>query len=181
MKLPRLVLPVLAVALLLLGGCASQPLPLNYAPSSVLTLEGKMSVVAFKYLPAINNPKIKPTQIRNTALGNAIFEQPIDHIFKEAVFKELRFVGVKLDNENLALSGEIEEFLIDDLGYSVDWTLRVKYVVTDKESGKVVYESVKNTQRKTNKFANIFGALNETIKLNIEDLIKDQAFAGAIK
>lgn len=180
MNVLRLALPTLTVALLL-GGCASQPLPLNYAPSSVLSLEGKVNVVEFKYLPALNNPKIKPTQIRNTALGSAIFEQPIDKIFKEAVFKELRFVGVKLDNFNLSLGGEIEEFLIDDLGYSVDWTLRVKYVVTDKESGKVVYESVKNTQRKTNKFANVFAALNETIKLNIEDLIKDSAFAETIK
>jgi hypothetical protein len=180
MKLPRLTLPLLAAALLL-GGCATQPLPLNYAPSSVLTLEGRVNVVEFKYLPTLNNPKIKPTQIRNTALGNAIFEEPIDKIFKEAVFKELRFVGVKLDSVTLSLGGEIEEFLIDDLGYSVDWTLRVKYVVTDKESGKVLYESVKNTQRKTNKFANVFAALNETIKLNIEDLIKDPAFAGTIK
>jgi uncharacterized lipoprotein YajG len=174
-------LPTIFFSVLLLAGCSSQPLPVNYAPSSVLTLEGKVTVAEFQYLPAVNNKAIKPNQIRNTALGSAIFEQPIDRMFKEAVFKELRFVGVKLDNPNLTLGGDIEEFLIDDLGYSVDWTLRVKYVVTDKSSGKPVYESVKNIQRKTNKFANVFAALNETIKFNIEELMKDPAFTAVIK
>jgi uncharacterized lipoprotein len=39
---------------------------------------------------------------------------------------------------------------------------------------------VKSTQRKTAKFANAFGAMNETIKLNVEDVLKDPAFTKAI-
>lgn len=136
----------------------------------------------FKYLPAqAADSKIKPNQIRNTALGNVLFDQPIEKIFKEALFKELRFVGVKLDNPDRQLGGEVEEFLIDDLGYSVDWTLRVKYVLKDKATGRVLYESVKSTQRKTNKFVNQFASLNETIKLNIEELMQDKALTEAIK
>lgn len=182
MNLSRLVASPLVAGLLVFAGCASQPLPLNYAPSSVLSLSGSVTVVEFKYLPALAaDTKITPNQIRNTALGKIKFEQPIAQIFKEAVFKELRFVGVRLDNPDRELGGEVEEFLIDDLGYSVDWTLRVKYTLLDKKTGRVLYESVKNTQRKTNKFANAFAALNETIKLNIEELIKDQAFGQAIK
>ena len=99
---------------------------------------------------------------------------------RDAVFAELRFVGVKVGSEGNVLTGEIQEFLIDDLGYSVDWTLRIRYVVKDA-AGQVLFDQVKTTERNTNKFANVFGALNETIKLNAEELLKDPAFAAAIK
>jgi uncharacterized lipoprotein len=154
-------------------------MPINYAPSSVLSATGSVSVMPFTYLPA-QNGRVKQNQIRNTAMGTLLFEQNIDTIIKEAVFKELRFVGVKTDSPNIKLSGEVQEFLIDDLGYSVDWTLRVRYVVT-KNDGTLSYDSLKNIQKRTSKFANVFGALNEIIKANIEELIKDEAFRNAIK
>jgi uncharacterized lipoprotein len=172
-------LALIALAAVALTGCGTNKLPLNYAPTSVLTASGEARVDQFDYAPA-RGGKIKSNQIRNTAIGNLYFEQDIAVIFKDAVFKELRFVGVKMDAGNATISGEIEEFLIDDLGYSVDWTLRVRYQVKDA-SGAVVYESVKNIQRNTNKFANVFGALNETIKLNIEEIIKDPAFLKTIQ
>ena len=112
-------------------------------------------------------------------MGSILFEQNVDVIVRDAVFKELRFMGVKMDDKSKVLSGEIEEFLIDDLGYSVDWTLRVKYTLTT--GGSVTFHGVKEVKRKTNKFVNVFGALNETIKLNIEELIKDSLFTEAIK
>ena len=45
MLLKALTLASSSLLLLIFGGCASQPIPLNYAPSSVLTLEGKVAVV----------------------------------------------------------------------------------------------------------------------------------------
>ena len=70
--------------------------------------------------------------------------------------------------------------MVDDLGYSVDWTLRIKYTLTDAVSKKVLFSAVKATQRKTAKFANAFGALNETIKINAEQLVDDADFSKAI-
>ena len=166
------------LAACLLAGCASKPLPLNYAPGSVLSAEGRAQVDAFEYLPATKG-EVKPNQIRNTAIGSILFEKQIDGIVRDAVFAELRFVGVKVGPEGNVLSGQIEEFLIDDLGFSVDWTLRICYLVRDAE-GNVLYDQVKDTQRNTNKFANVFAALNETIKLNIEELIKDRGFVQSI-
>lgn len=163
-------------AALFLSGCVST-IPMHYAPSSVLSASGNVSVEPFSYGPAING-KVKPNQIRNTALGNIYFEQDIDTIFRDSVFKELRFVGVKVDSPNTKLTGVIEEFLIDDLGYSVDWTITVIYTVTKDD--QTVYESRKELKRTTSKFANVFGALNETIKLNIEELIKDPKFIEVI-
>jgi uncharacterized lipoprotein len=166
-----------ALIVLTLSGCVST-LPMNYAPSSTLSASGSVSVVPFTYAPA-QSGKVDANQIRNTAIGSMHFEQNIDIIFRDAVFKEMRFVGVKVDDPKRKLSGDIQEFLIDDLGWNVDWTLTVKYRVTDSDS--ITYEGLKTIKRKTTKFANVFGALNETIKLNIEELIKDPAFISAIK
>lgn len=166
-----------AFSMLLLTGCVST-MPLNYAPSSVMSASGAVQVKDFVYEPA-KLGKVKPNQVRNTAMGNILFEKNVDVFFRDAVFAELRFVGVKVGNEGVQLNGDIQEFLIDDLGYSIDWTLRVRYVVRDAQ-GAVIYDQVKTTQRKTNKFANAFGALNETVKLNVEELVKDESFVKSI-
>ena len=167
---------VLAVSLLGLAGCTTV-VPLNYSPSSVLSASGSVSVSDFQYLPAISG-RIKPNQIRNTAISTPDFDQEINVFFRDAVFKELRFVGVKLDNKARVLNGEIKDFLIDDLGFNVDWSLNVLYRV--KASDKILYEFESITKRRTTKFANTFGALNEVIKLNIDEIIKDPAFIKAI-
>lgn len=173
---------VASIALAALSGCANAPVPVNYAPSSVKTATGALSVSDFKYLPAEPTAAkpIPSNLIRNTAMGEVKIDRDVKVLVRDAVFSELRFVGVKTNDQSKVLSGEIEEFLIDDLGYSVDWTLRIKYFITDATSKKVVFESVKNTQRKTAKFANPFGALNETIKLNVESLMDDADFIKTI-
>ena len=177
MYLKKKLVTIAMVAAVVLSGCATT-LPVNYSPSSTMTASGAVAVVPFTYLPATTG-EVEPNQIRNTALGSAMFDQNIDVLIRDAVFKELRFVGIDVNDQETKLSGEIQEFLIDDLGYSVDWTLRIKYIVTD--SSGTTYESVKETKRNTNKFVNIFGSLNETIKLNVEDLLKDPAFVESIQ
>jgi uncharacterized lipoprotein len=177
MYLKKKLVMIVVTSAIVLSGCATT-LPVNYSPSSTMTASGAVAVVPFTYLPATTG-KVEPNQIRNTALGSAMFDQNIDVLIRDAVFKELRFVGIGVNNQETKLSGEIQEFLIDDFGYSVDWTLRVKYIVTD--SSGTTYESVKETKRNTNKFVNVFGSLNETIKLNVEDLLKDPAFINSIQ
>ena len=169
------------VAFAISVGC-SHPITLNYSPSSVKTATGSLSVAPFKYLPSepgATNP-VEANVIRNTALGTIQIDREVKDFVRDAVFSELRFVGIKTNGESKILEGTVEEFLIDDLGYSVDWTLRIKYEVRDKETNKIVYQSVKNIQRKTAKFANFFGTLNETIKLNIEMVLDDKEFIKVI-
>lgn len=172
-------------AVAMLTACASPPVPVNYAPSSVMSAKGALNVAEFKYLPAENAPKDRPiasNQISNTAMGNILIDRDVKTFVRDAVFAELRFVGVKTDGEERMLRGDIEQFLVDDLGYSVDWTtLRINYEVVDPRTQKVLYKSTKNTQRNTAKFANPFGALNETIKLNVEELLKDAEFLKVIQ
>jgi hypothetical protein len=165
--------------LIALSGCAT--LPVNYAPSSTLSASGSVSVDRFEYAPA-QNGKVKPNQIRNTAMGKIRLEQNIGLLFHDCVFKELRFVGLKVNDPNRKLTGVIQEFLIDDLGYTADWSLVVTYRVT--AGGKTTYEGTKKVERSKTKFvaANVFSVLlKETIKQNIEELIKDPAFLTAVK
>jgi uncharacterized lipoprotein len=166
----------LALALVALTGCTTI-LPLNYAPTSKLSASGSVRVADFQYLPALAG-RVKPNQIRNTALDNLIFDQEIGAFYRDAVLKELGFVGVKTESGTRTLTGDVREFLIDDLGANVDWTLRVLYRVSERE--KSVYESEKITQRRTAKFGDPFATMNETLKLNIEEIIKDPAFLKAI-
>lgn len=142
-----------------------------------------MSVADFSYVPATPSGKkpVAPNQIRNTAMGDIKIDRDVSKFVRDAVFSEFRFVGIKINDPNRILTGEIEEFLIDDLGYSIDWTLQIKYVLTDPRSQKPIYIGSKTTKRNTAKFVNVFGALNETVKINVEQLLDDTEFSNSIK
>jgi len=162
---------------LVVSGCA-ESIPIEYTPSSTLTAAGAVKVGDFAYEPTLKG-KMKPNQIHNTAMGTVLLDKNVDVFYRNAVFTELRFVGVKVGTGDKTLTGDIKEFLIDDLGYSVDWTIDVDYRITDS-AGAVVYESDKFTKNHTSKFANAIGALQQQMKVNIEELIKDPAFIKAI-
>lgn len=168
-----------ASALLLFTGCTPKHV-INYAPSSVLSVKGNTSIGQFNYLPA-KNGEVKMNQIKNTALGSIMFEENIDNVFQKAVFSELRLVGVNVNSNKNLLTGNINQFLIDDLGFSIDWTVDVDYIVTNKASNKICYNQTKVIHKNTPKFSNPFGALNEVIKLNIEELMKDPNFKKCIR
>lgn len=160
-----------------LSGCTGT-IPVDYAPSSTMTASGAVQVGDFQYMPSITG-KYKPNELHNTAMGTILLDKNVDVFFRNAVFTELRFVGVKVGTGDKQLTGSIKEFLIDDLGYSVDWTVDVDYVVKDA-SGTVIFEGDKLTKNHTAKFANAFVALNMQIKDNIESLLKDPGFVKAI-
>ena len=168
---------VLGVAIFFIEGCVK--LPLAYLPGSVNKVSGNVLLSDFKYIPAATG-KVKPFQIPNTALRNLRFNKDINFFFRDAVSLELLSAGVKLDDKTRVLSGEIEDFLIDDSSYKVDFTLKVHYLVKNVQTGEIAYTSTKNTMRTASKLVNLNSALNEIIKLNIEELLKDKAFIKAI-
>ena len=161
----------------LVAGCTTTA-PVDYSPTSTMTAKGAVQVDGFRYLPALDS-KIKPNQLKNTAMGPILLDHNIDAFYRDAVFKELRFVGVNVSGGDLHLSGDIKTFLVDDLGFNVDWTIDVQYIVK-KADGTTVYDSEKFTKNRTAKFANAFQVLNTQMKDNIEELLKDQEFIKAI-
>ena len=163
------------------AGCTPPSFPVNYAPSSTLTASGTVEVADFEYVPATKH-EVDPNQLKNTALGSIKVDQNVSELYRNAVFTELRFVGIKVTGGNKKLSGKINEFLVDDLGGSVDWTLDVDYVVTDATTGTAVYRSEKGTKKTHQmKSAGAFPvSLNQVIRENIEALIQDPDFIKAI-
>jgi len=168
------------VSIVVLSGCASPPLDVNYAPSSAMSVEGTVDVGEYRYLPS-ENGKVKPNQIRNSALGSILLDKDVAVLYRDSVFKELRFVGVNPHSADRTLKGEIIEFLIDDLGYTVDWTVQVRHQVIETKDNKVLYDGTKTVKKKTAKYGNVFGTLNEVIKLSIEEVLTDAEFVAAIK
>lgn len=164
---------ILIITLLSLTACATKPITYNYAPTSRLNVEGEMKVGDFKYVPG-ESGQVKPNQIRNTALGSAIFEKNINEYIEGALFSESRVVGIKIVDVAPIIHGEINEFLIDDLGFNVDWTLDIRYVIDD------CYDETHRTVETTDKFGDIFGHLNTVIKINLEELLSDTVFQQCI-
>ena len=164
-------------ALFLMAGCMPI-LTLNYSPSSMLSAQGQVNVGDFTY-SAADNGHIKPNQLKNTAIGGIYFDKDINVIVKEAVFKEFRFVGLKTGG-NKILTGDVQEFLVDDLGFDVDLTLKIRYQLVD-DKGNVIYSDTKIINKNTPKLINQFQWFNESIKLNVEALLSDQRFIEQIK
>lgn len=168
---------MLASAMFLLYGCTR--IPLNYSPRSVSKVSGSLSVSNFKYLPA-EDGKVKPYQVSNTAILKLEFDKDIGTFFRDAVSAELRSAGIRLDNRALVLSGSIEEFWVDELKSHANITLKVHYLVKNLKTGDTVYSSTKFTTREASKLLHVSRALNEMIKLNIEELLNDKTFVKNI-
>ncbi len=170
----------IAIYLVFLAGCSVKSIVLNYSPSSTLSVKGALDVGKFDYLPSLDKD-VEPNQIKNTAMGNIFFEKNIHEYFEAALFTEARFVGIEINNPNSIVSGKIIEFLIDDLGHSIDWTLEISYLVKRKDQNSDCFNKTKKIEKKTEKFVNVFGTLREVIKLNIEEAFKDPNFVECIR
>lgn len=169
----------LVSSLLLVGACATAPgVTINYSPTSTMTLHGEVTVGKFGYAPA-ESGKVKDNQIQNTAIGNIYIAQPVADLFERALMLESRFVGITIA-DGPTVHGKINSFIADDLGYSVDWTLDVTYIVDSASGGTQCYQSDKVLKEKTAKFFNFNGTLDTIIRKNIEELFKDPAFVACI-
>lgn len=179
----KLLVSVAVISTLALAGCFSIPtIPVNYAPTSIKSSAGSLSVSDFSYFPSRPTaPKAVASNEIRTSFWDIRINRDVSKFIRDAVFSELRVVGIKTNDSSKVLSGEVEEFVIDDLIVGFDWTLRIKYTLTDATSKKIIFSSIKSTQRKTGFFTSIGRALNETIKINIEQLIDDVEFVKAIQ
>jgi hypothetical protein len=176
----RSILLLIILIALSFYGCANTPITLNYSPSSIKTVNGSLNVGDFEYLPSKDN-KILPNQVRNTAASELFFEKNIDQYFEEALFKELRFVGINLNKSKTVVSGQIIEFFIDDLGFSIDWVLEVNYIVKRNDGKAICFNKTYRIEKTTQKFAAPLGVYNEIIKLNIEQMFNDKEFVNCIR
>ena len=148
---------------------------LTTAPTTAFISGGAVRISTFDYLPSAAG-KVGADQIRNTAIGSVKLDQPVGDFFAQGLLKQFRLAGLSVDSGAVTLSGTILEMFCDDLGYSADWTLVVKYVVKDA-SGTVVYEAEKVTKETTSK---ALAQVNRIIRHSAEALLLDVAFLKVI-
>lgn len=119
-------------------------------------------------------------RIANTAVSSILLKQDVNAAVRDAIAAQLRLSGFDLAGTRRVLSGRIEKCFVDDERSPARWTLRIRYVVTDVESGRVVYTSTKTVRREAPKFTNNAIALEDTVRANVQILMDDSSFARAL-
>lgn len=159
-----------------LTACGPIMFTLPYQPVTTAELQGNVDVQKFSYTP---KEGVKPNQIRNTAAGTMLLTENADDYFTNAVKREFRQAGISLkQGAQCTLSGELNDFAVDDLGYSVTHISNAHYILSDTR-GKVLYDSIFDVKFDGSKFVVvqvIMANLNKTIADNINKLLADPDF-----
>ncbi|NML30274.1 hypothetical protein [Paraburkholderia antibiotica] len=175
-----------AVALpLLLSACSWSWFGLNSsaaAPHAKTHGTGSLSVASareFVYLPA-RDGHVSPNRIENTAMTGIVMKDDINQIVRNSVATSLRVAGFRLDDNRRVLSGSIETFTVDDTRSPALWILKMRYVVTDAATRKVMFSTTRTVKQKSPKFTSSTIAIEDTVKANVDTLIGDPGFIKAV-
>jgi hypothetical protein len=164
-----------------LSGCAQVMITLPYNPVTTEEIKGGLQVGNFGYFP---KEGVQQNQIENTALGTMLLTENVPEFFANAVRRELRQAGVSLKGDSrCVLSGEINKFFLDDLGYSCTYVTNVRYILQDKEK-KTLFDNSYKVEFNTTKrvVAQVFYAnLNKVVADNINQVLKDKNFINAVE
>jgi len=172
-----------ALTALLITGCAGT-IPVNsYTPQNFVRFGGEAVVGSFSYQPALDG-KVAENQVQNTAIGKIFLPSKISDLARRATALELEKTGVILGSGNVEVSGNVIEFKADDLGYSVDWTYSVRYVITDKTSGNKIVDKIFTADPiKTGKFgiaSDFSSSINDAILSGYNKFISDPEVKAAL-
>lgn len=81
-----------------------------------------------------------------------------------------------------SVTGDVESFLLDDLGYSVDWSYSIRYRLTDEPSGAPVIDKLYRTPKvTTGKFgmpADLSPSINQMVLNSLEQFLRDMRDTG---
>lgn len=165
---------------LFLTGCAPK-IAIEYRPKTVLEYNGQVAVNNFGYFP---KEGVDLKQIPNTALGGGIIlDEPIGHFVANAVRREFRQAGMSLKPGICRLDGEVNEILIDDLGFTVDYITDVRYILYDKDDKVLLDNNYRVNLDGMTKFVVaevIFQNINKMFSNNIKQLMENPQFAKAM-
>lgn len=168
----------LIIIIVSIAGCATPPIAMNYAPSSLLKTNGNLNITKFTYKPFLDK-KVEENEIKTTTIGYFKIESSIAEFVSNATKLEFKFMGTELSsNSTNTLKGEILDFLFDDLGFSVDTTLVINYVLSTND--RICFQKEIKTKKTAAKFVNPTGLVSEVIKNNIETLAQEPIFSKCL-
>jgi hypothetical protein len=172
-----------AIALpLMLSACSWSWFGLNSSPRAVAHPTGWLSVAPARdlaYMPA-RSGRVSPNRIENTAMTVIVLKSDINEAVRNSVANSLQIAGFHLTESGKILSGSIENFTVDDARSPAFWTLKMRYIVTDAATQKVVFSTIKTVRQKSPKFTSSTIAIEDTVKLSVDALISDPGFVKSV-
>ena len=175
----KVAVKLLFVSLLVISTGCSATIPIGaYIPQNHVRLSGEIAVGDFSYQPFLDQKVQKANQFQNTAAGEIYAGLEIAELVKRGTALELEKTNVLLnENSYYQLNGNVLEFKLDDLGYSIDWTYKIKYSIVEQKTGAVVFENTYEPPAKTsgkfNAAADYEQHVNMMIGQGYEMFIKD--------
>jgi len=165
-------------SVLALSACAEARISLNYIPTSTEEIDSQIYVNDFTYHP---QEGIQLDEIRETAAGRVFLSEPVGRFISDAVRREFRQSGISLKNiADCYMSGEINDFAMDSLGYSSDYISDIRYILYDKSNDKVLFDSSYQVNFNTSKFvvaSVIMANINKVVSDNVKQLLVDPKFS----
>ena len=167
------------LAVISLFGCATKSRDFDYKASTLLRTSGKLQVGNFNYVPA-EDKSIEANQIKTTGRSHFTTENNISHLFQNAMRLEFQQAGIEvLSRSNNLLTGSINKILLDDVGNETHTTMNIQYLF--HKSGKECFNKTMTTKITATKNLHLDGLVADSIKTNIEELLKDSSFLDCIK
>ncbi|CAE6756400.1 hypothetical protein R69927_06483 [Paraburkholderia domus] len=167
---------------LMLSACSWSWFGLNSPPRAAAHSTGWLSVAPasdFVYIPA-RNGLVSPNRIENTAMTGIVLKSDINEAVRNGIASSLRIAGFHLGEGGKVLSGSIETFTVDDSRSPAFWTLKMRYIVTDAATQKVVFSTIKTVRQKSPKFTSNTIAIEDTVRLSVDALISDPGFVKSV-
>ena len=122
-------------------GCSGHIPTEVYVPQNTMRYNNQnvVEVSRFTYEP-VAALGMKPNQLQNTAVGSIYTSRNVADLVRDATMRELEKTGLVLrNNADTAIAGDVLEFKLDDLGYTVHWTYAIRYKIINKQTNETVF------------------------------------------
>lgn len=163
------------------SGC-SMEIQNPYSPSILLEGQGNVSTDKFRYLPSEREKDpLKENQVFTFSGLTPIYtEKPVNEVVENALLKELKFVGYKLEKSSeVSIGGDIIEFSCDYIGFAnVDYKTKINFKVFKIHDGikEEIYSKTHEGKLRADKSLGgpelIYGSLSKAIESFLVDAQK---------
>jgi len=167
-------------SLLALSACSQVQITIPYTPQTTKEIKGRVAVSDFGYYP---KGGLKENEIHDTAAGQIFLTDPVGKFIADAVRREFRQAGLSLKSGGCSLEGEVNDFTLDELGYSADYITDIRYILNGANK-HVLLDNTYHVKFHASKFvqpAVVMANLNKAVADNIAQLLDDPAFVTAVE
>ena len=123
--------------LMLLASCSTS-LPMDvYLPQNHIRYTGIVQMGEFNYIP-YQRGLVKSNRIKRGTGGGITLSKDIALLVERNTALELEKTGVSLGDSQLIITGEIQEFRVDDFGFNAEFSYLITYKLLDSKTSKII-------------------------------------------